>query len=491
MPQTQVGGLKLIAQMIYNHDLISNSMHGALPPHPTPGTPPQGLPASPIPSPPVPAPPLAVGPAPVGPPPTTAPPPGVAIVGVNPYDFHDGDLIDMADEHPAVTWIGRHFYGAGGFKAFLIGVVVFTIIPALLSLVTAMIGGVTTMDDGIGFYEDYAGWSFFSLGLLLPILTKRMMGKLPFTIESLSNVVILDEDNKNSTMSKKRLDNLIDMYSYLYCKETGRDLKHLKPPTEPDLLKFTERMLFVKKIVIVLTVLYPLLTALNRFVGVEGGHGTDPWHFWDSSEVAWIGSTIAQIMIGSVMGSLVLYPVFLSVMITFHSLKEVSDSNSLRFMRFSKDEAGGLGSFGVQSFSNTIALLPFSFVLIGIIAQAKHLGATLAITTMLATGIYAMLLIFVFLFPLAGASRSMGRLKKTELEILAEYYATSYDHFKIALNDDNLDDIRISSEAMIAADEVFQGVLKQPTVPYSPTLIARLLALTSPVFGLLTWLFVG
>ena len=93
-------------------------MHGALPPHPTPGIPPQGLPASPIPSPPVPAPPLAVGPAPVGPPPTTAPPPGVAIVGVNPYDFHDGNLIDMADEHPAVTWIGRNFYGAGDSRRF-------------------------------------------------------------------------------------------------------------------------------------------------------------------------------------------------------------------------------------------------------------------------------------------------------------------------------------------------------------------------------------
>ena len=462
-------------------------MHGALPPHPTPGMPPQGHPTPP----PIATQQSAVGPAPVGPPPTTAPPPGIALVGVDPSDFYEGDLIDMADEHPAVTWIGRHFYGAGGFKAFMIGVFAFTIIPALLSLITAIVGNVTTMDNGIGFYEDYAGWSFFTLGLLLPILTKRMMGKLPFTIESLSNVVTLDEDNKNSTMNKKRLNNLINMYSYLYCKETGRDLKHLKPPAEPDLLKFTSRMLLVKKIIVVLCVLYPLLTALNRFLGVEGGQGTDPWHFWDSSEIAWIGSTIAQILIGSVMGPMVLYPVFLSVMITFHSLKEVSDSNSLRFMRFSKDEAGGLGSFGVQSFSNTIALLPFSFVLIGIIAQARQFGATLAVTTMVATAVYAMLLIFVFLFPLAGASRSMGRLKKTELEVLAEFYAASYDNFKIALNDDNLDDIRISSEAMIAADEVFQGVLKQPTVPYSPTLIARLLALTSPVFGLLTWLFFG
>ena len=45
--------------------------------------------------------------------------------------------------------------------------------------------------------------------------------------------------------------------------------------------------------------------------------------------------------------------------------KQVGDTNSLKFIRFSKDEAGGLG----QSFLNTIALLPYSIVLIGIIIK--------------------------------------------------------------------------------------------------------------------------
>ena len=69
-------------------------------------------------------------------------------------------------------------------------------------------------------------------------------------------------------------------------------------------------------------------------------------------------------------------------MITFHSLKQVSDTNSLKFIRFSKDEAGGLGEYGWQSFLNTIAILPIGVVLIGIIIQARVMGYEVANTVL-------------------------------------------------------------------------------------------------------------
>jgi hypothetical protein len=43
--------------------------------------------------------------------------------------------------------------------------------------------------------------------------------------------------------------------------------------------------------------------------------------------------------------------------------------------------------------------------------------------------------------------------------------------------------IKSHSEAMIAAETVFDGIMKQPTVPYSKALVTRLAASVAPVFG--------
>jgi hypothetical protein len=47
----------------------------------------------------------------------------------------------------------------------------------------------------------------------------------------------------------------------------------------------------------------------------------------------------------------------------------------------------------------------------------------------------------------------------------------------------------LHSEAMIAAERVFDGIMKQPTVPYSKALITRLAGSLTPVFGGIATLF--
>jgi hypothetical protein len=308
-----------------------------------------------------------------------------------------------------------------------------------------------------------------------------MMNTIPLTIESLSNVLQLNSEREDSSMSSSRLNQLVNTYSYLYCKETGRNLNGVTLPTDTDLLKFIKNLNVVKKLVIISCIGYSILTAYNRFTGVGDSL---VWHNYDASTVAYISRTLTDFLLAGIMGPLVLYPIILSVMITYHSLKQVADTNSLKFIRFSKDEAGGLGEYGIQSFLNTVALLPYSVVLVGIIIQARSLELTLPITTIAATGVYLALLLFVFFFPLTGAAKSMAALKKKELESISEHYANSYSNFKKALEEsEDLDIIRLHSEAMIAAETVFDGVMKQPTVPYSKALITRLAASVAPVFG--------
>jgi len=399
------------------------------------------------------------------------------------------NLIDIADENEGETIIGRNFYCSSSGKAFILGFVLFTLFPVLISLVLAYFGGVFTSKDtdALPFVEDYASMSFFALGIMLPIMVLKMMNTIPITVESLSNVIDLDTEKADSTMAKSRLDQLVNTYSYLYCKETGRKMDGITLPQDEDLLKFISSMKLIKILVIISCVGYSILTAYNRFTGVGD---TVVWHNYEASALAYISRTITDFLLAGIMGPLVLYPIILSVMITYHSLKQVGDTNSLKFIRFSKDEAGGLGEYGIQSFLNTIALLPYSVVLIGIIVQAKSLDITIAVTTMGATGVYLGLLLFVFFFPLSGAAKSMSALKRKELSSISEHYANSYLNFKKALEEsDDLDTIRLHSEAMIAAETVFDGVMRQPTVPYSKALIARLFASVTPVFGTIATLF--
>ena len=400
--------------------------------------------------------------------------------------LEDIDLIDIADENAGKTISGRYFYTASPLKAFFVAATIFSIIPLIFTLTSAHFGNVLFPKeiDEISLLEDYASISFLSLGILLPPLVLIMMNTIPITVESLSNVIELETETNRSTMTGHRLKELVNTYSYLYCKETGRSLDNIQHPVSEDLNSFIKRMNIAKFIVKLLAFSYTALTAYNRFTATE----SLAWHNAEVSMIGFVCRTITDFVGAAIMGPLVFYPIILSVMITYHSLKQVSDTNSLKYIRFSKDEAGGLGEYGRQSFLNTVAILPIGAVLLGIILQANLKGYEVAGTNVFVTIIYFIFVMFVFFFPLSGASSSMGKLKRQELADLSEHYANSYLKFKQALEDaEELDLIKEHSEAMIAAETVFDGIMKQPTVPYSKALIARLASIVFPIFATLTF----
>ena len=337
----------------------------------------------------------------------------------------------------------------------------------------------------VNFFGDLAGLSYFTLGIFLPILLKKMMDAMPKTIESLSSVVELNTEKQSSSMTKYRLDELINFYSIIYCKATGRNLDGLREIKDNDLIRFRRLLYIMRNIIVTLCIVYSLSTVWGRFTA------NDPvmeWHHFEASAIAWVGRSISDVILTAVMGPLVLWPIVLCVMLTFHSLKEVADSRSLKYVRFSKDEAGGLGEYGMQSFLNMITLLPYAGIIIGILAQGRLAGTTISFGFICASITYMGLLLFVFFFPLSRAAKSMGILKRDELNFISMHYATAYEDFKseLAKEKKDLDELRASSEAMILADQVFQGILSQPSVPYSRALIARLVATMTPVFGIVS-----
>ena len=389
----------------------------------------------------------------------------------------DSELIDVADENEPVTMLGKHFWCAPLWKGSTMAFALFSGIPFLLCLLFAYFSDSLFLDDGTGFLEDYGTLSFFVLGILLPPLTLSMMKKLPLTIESLSDVVRFDSEE--TLMTTELLDSQINAYSILYCKATGRNLSGLNLEIDDKMKGLTKTLGIMKTITYVLCIGYFLSIQNKRFFG---SNDVMMWHHWDVSPMGAIARTILDFLLVAVMGPIVIYSIVLCVMIIQHSLSILEKHNGIRFMRFSMDEAGGLGSFGMQSFANTIALLPYAVVLVGVIFQANSDGVELSKGLMSATVAYFGLLIFVFAFPLAGASRSMSKMKKMELKLLADYYIQAYEGFKSAMSSDRpIEEIKELSEAMIYAEEVFQGVLKQPAVPYSKALIAKLVSLVGPM----------
>jgi hypothetical protein len=397
--------------------------------------------------------------------------------------------IDVRDENDGVTFIGRHFYDAPLLRAIGGAFVVFSLVPALICLIGALLGDVYYMEGrtNVGFREDFAGLSYFLLGVFSPVLVHRMMRGIPLTIESLNSVIVLDDEDEQSTLSRERLNSLINMYSYLYCTATGRSVDGFDQPADEDLHQFMNTLLWMKRTIYALTALYATMTVFSRFTGGSAAVVINEWHLWSASPVGFVARSISDVLLTAVMGPLVLYPIVLCVMLIYHSLKQVSNTNSLKFVRFAKDEAGGLGQYGTQSFFNTMALLPYAGVIVGIIAQERSLDGALNLGFMAAMVTYFGLLGFVFFFPLASAAGSMGKLKQTELTLLSKHYSDAYERFReeLSSSEPDLKELGQQSETMVIAEQIFDSLRSQPSVPYSRALIARLIGTIGPLAGVI------
>ena len=170
----------------------------------------------------------------------------------------------------------------------------------------------------------------------------------------------------------------------------------------------------------------------------------------------------------------VFYWLFLSIFIMHHLITYLEEKNAVRFIRFSFDEAHGMGEFGNQSLRNILILMP---LLLPIIAYILFYPVTdLLIAGML---IFVIALPFIFYWPLLGARRSLIRLKQNEIKVFTKHYEQSYNRLKEVLSKDpdNLVLVKDTSEALLAADQVFKELNDLSTWPFSRPLIAKFASL--------------
>jgi len=182
---------------------------------------------------------------------------------------------------------------------------------------------------------------------------------------------------------------------------------------------------------------------------------------------------------------MIFYWVSCSIYLKHQTLTRLEQKKGFRFIRFSHDEAGGMGEFGNQSLRNVVIMLPLLMPIIAYIIFYP-------VTPLLVIGliIFIIGLPVLFLWPLLGARRSMIQMKELELQMLATHFERSYFQHKKAVihNPDDLELQAATGGALQQSEQIFQEMSNLPTWPFSKTLIAKFGSILGMLSGFLYFL---
>lgn len=182
------------------------------------------------------------------------------------------------------------------------------------------------------------------------------------------------------------------------------------------------------------------------------------------------------------------YWLFCSIYLKHQTLIQLEQKRGFRFIRFSHDEAGGMGEFGSQSLRNVVVMLP---LLLPIIAYIIFYP----VTPILIIGLSGFLigLPILFLWPLLGARRSMIRMKELEIQTLATHFERSYFQHKRAVQEspEDLELHGLTGEALQRSEQIYQEMSNLPTWPFSRTLLTKFASIITTVTGSIFFIIGG
>ena len=215
--------------------------------------------------------------------------------------------------------------------------------------------------------------------------------------------------------------------------------------------------------------LLTLYLGTNQHWTSEQTYGFD---IWASSNflLGFSSRLLYEAMIEIVFFPLIFYWLFTSIYLKHHALTRLEEKNGFKFIRFSHDEAGGMGEFGNQSLRNVQLILP---LLIPILAYIIFYP----VTPLLVIGMIAFVvgLPVLFFWPLMGARKSMIRMKVEEAGLLADCFEMEYYRHKMAILNTPEDGVTLAEtgDALIRSEQISSDMNKLSTWPFNRSLIAR------------------
>ena len=256
-----------------------------------------------------------------------------------------------------------------------------------------------------------------------------------------------------------------------------------KPLLDPQNIKRIERIRRLPWVISFFGFVFLILGTLQHWNAVET-YGFDIWAS-DNYLLGFIARMLYEAILYVVFFPMMFYWLFCSIYLKHQTLTQLEQKKGFRFIRFSHDEAGGMGEFGNQSLRNVVLMLP---LLMPIVAYIVFYPVTLLLIIGLAAFIIG--LPALFLWPLLGARRAMTRMKQEEMLMLATYFEKSYFDHKKAIKHfpDDLELHALSGETLRRSEQIYQEMNSLPTWPFSKTLIAKFASILAMLSGSLTFL---
>lgn len=347
--------------------------------------------------------------------------------------------------------------------------------------------------DANGVLEDPNVLSYFPVAFLVVMGVRHAVERQYRTINSLwtrrvlrfsSDTSYIEDEFPEyaSSLTPADVQKLISFYDFLLAKATFRGASpDISCPDEYRPVYRNFRRVFFG-IVLVGSLVLVTITYYHWFA-IEM-YGID---FWASANypVGFFLRFVYEAVLFLVVFPIVLIQAIVSLFLVYHPLKRVGESNGIQFQRFALDDASGFSEFGIQSFTNVLALIPFAapivIVTLFIPTTIFHIIGLVLVTV-------AVPLLFVA--QLWSAHRALSKMQEMELAFVGEAFTENYHLYKRRLVEANTmeelaDEALVThGEALEKADVVFNGIRKQSTWPFDKTQLGQLASVVTFLIGI-------
>ena len=318
-----------------------------------------------------------------------------------------------------------------------------------------------------GIFEDPIFLGYFFAALFSILAAQSLLSGISHVRSSLPRMVQKSTD-ENQGLSQDDVEALVLLYSAVEHSSLPWKKGHLASQMPPKHQAIHNRLRLLP-LALSLGGLAFLCLGTHQHWYAQQTYGFDIWAS-SNHPLGFYSRLIYEALLYTLFFPLIFYWLFLSIFIMHHMITTLEEHNAVRFIRFSFDEAGGMGEFGNQSLRNVIVLLP---LLLPIIAYILYYP----VTQLLIIGLilFTVSLPLIFFWPLLGARRALIRLKGLEIDLLTENFERSYELLKEVLSKEpeHLERVKETSEALLAAEQVFREMNELPTWPFSRTLLAK------------------
>ena len=352
--------------------------------------------------------------------------------------------------------------------------IIFGLFAFVLFYFTAHLECALRLPDGKGLLEDYIFLTYFIFIPLDFIIAKIYFPRISFTLHTLKNVIITEEES-NESADIENLDNIkpipINQFNN-YLKECESRILGKRN------MKLCKLLFFIAGIAWVVMMANTHWNAICYYI-------TDIWSS-KSFRISFITRTFYEFIVIGIIFPYILFK-FIMILISIRYIcTKLTEDEAIRLRPLNPDRAGGLGEIGKYSLRMILILVP-PLLLIMTYVVFENLNIVFRCGLIL----YIPLLIFAFFFPLSGAHKAMKKFKAKELKRLSCEFNRIYDAFTKGFNTEKISELSTRLKIIRCLDQLYNKAEKMPIWPFDTRTVAKFTGILFAIIASfwINWIF--